>query len=291
MQELERYQNRVEDSLKSHLLQRKNKMPSKLFAALNYATLNGGKRLRPALCYAVGEALGLKINHLDIPACALELIHSYSLVHDDLPAMDDDALRRGQPTCHIKFDEATAILVGDAQQTLAFEILASSSEISSEHRIMMLHILTQAAGATGMVAGQMIDMESEQQSIDMATLLQLHQLKTGALIEASLLLGAVMHPKFSQFKSHLSALGQILGLAFQIQDDILDLVGDSHTLGKESGRDQALNKSTFISLLGLEAAKSKRNQLIKSALEHQQALPFASDFLDQLIHYVAQRNH
>lgn len=290
--ELTHYQQRVESQLSDTLQQLVTEsVPHTLKEALLYATLNGGKRLRPALIYAIGEALNIPLEKLDSAACAMELIHSYSLVHDDLPAMDDDELRRGQPTCHIQFDEATAILVGDAQQTLAFQILAADTKLSAEHRSQMVALLAQAAGINGMIGGQMHDIESENKTIELQQLKQLHLMKTGALITQALHMGACQSPNYGQIKESLQQLGQSIGLAFQVQDDILDIESDTETLGKPQGSDEALNKSTYPALLGMEAAKTYRDELITSAQQHYQQLGIESVFLSQLIEYIAKRNH
>ncbi|UQB41472.1 polyprenyl synthetase family protein [Thiomicrospira microaerophila] len=288
---LKQYQKRVEEQISRHLSERTTDMPQRLQNALNYASLSPGKRLRPALIYAVTEGLALPLKKVDPAACAIELIHSYSLVHDDLPAMDDDDLRRGQPTCHKKFDEATAILTGDSQLTLAFEIMACTLEIAPEQRTQSIQILAKAAGAQGMIAGQMRDIQAENKTLTLEKLIQVHRLKTGALIEAALLLGAVPHPDYLHYQAWLSKLGHALGLAFQIQDDILDIEGNTATLGKTQGRDQALNKSTFPQLLGLEKAKVMRDQQIQLAHDCHQKLGFNSLFLKDLINFTAQREH
>jgi geranylgeranyl pyrophosphate synthase len=286
---LQAYQTRIEAALDRHLTQRATPASARLNQAIHYATLQGGKRLRPALCFAVADALQIDTDASNDIACALELIHSYSLVHDDLPAMDDDDLRRGHPTCHKQFDEATAILVGDAQQTLAFELLSDSPHLSAEHKIKLIHRLSLAAGTRGMIGGQMRDIESEHKTLSLAELSQLHRLKTGALIQAALVMGAIAHPDYDLYETHLLKLGEQIGLAFQIQDDILDVESDTNTLGKTQGRDQALHKSTFVQLLGLQGAKQARDYHIEQALHAYQNLPFKSLFLQQLIHYIGQR--
>ena len=289
--QLKHYQQRLEQQLKSQLGQWCSDLPSKLEQAILYASLTPGKRLRPALTYAVAEALERPLEQVDPAACAIELIHSYSLVHDDLPAMDDDDLRRGQPTCHKQFDEATAILTGDAQQTLAFQILSQTDQLSANQKVRSIQILCQASGASGMIAGQVLDIQHENQTISLEQLTQMHQRKTGALIQASLLLGAATHSAFDQYQACLSELGQALGLAFQIQDDILDIEADTLTLGKTQGRDIALNKSTFPKLLGLDAAKALRDDYIQQAHDCHHQLGFQSAFLHDLINYIAERRY
>jgi len=287
-QQLQIYQQRIETLLKQTLEQRQ--IPEPLKSALLYSTLNQGKRLRPALIYALAEALNLPLEQVDAAATAIELIHSYSLVHDDLPAMDNDDLRRGQPTCHIQFDEATAILVGDAQQTLAFELLATAN-LPAELKIRQIQLLTKAAGAEGMVAGQILDIQAENQTLSLEKLQHLHQCKTGALIQTALLLGASPAKNYPQITEQLSKLGQLIGLAFQVQDDILDIEANTETLGKPQGSDLKANKSTYPKLMGLEQAKHYRNSLIQQAHQVEQTLPFQSKFLNQLIDYIAERKH
>jgi geranylgeranyl pyrophosphate synthase len=290
-QTLDHYQQRVEHYLKQTLEHQQANLPERLYQALAYASLSPGKRLRPALIYAVAQSLQLPLTKLDPLACAIELIHSYSLVHDDLPAMDDDDLRRGQPTCHKQFDEATAILTGDAQLTLAFEVISHAADLNAEQKIKAIQLLAQAAGAQGMVAGQVLDIAAENQTLSLDALIQVHRLKTGALIKTALLLGALPHPDYATYQSGLSELGEALGLAFQIHDDILDIESDTATLGKTQGRDQALNKSTFPQLLGLDAAKTLRDQTIQKAHTCHQTLGFKSSFLEDLINFIAQRQH
>lgn len=292
--QLSEYQNRVNQALQQHLqlfAAKQKTTANPLFYAIEYATLNQGKRLRPALIYAVAEALNIPLKQVDSAACAMELIHSYSLVHDDLPAMDNDDLRRGMPTCHIKFDEATAILVGDAQQTLAFQILSEDKLIKPVHILEMLSLLTQASGPLGMIGGQIQDIQSEGKSIPLCELKMLHTLKTGALIQCSLLMGAAQHPSYPQIKPGLLKLGEIIGLAFQVQDDILDIESDTETLGKPQGSDLKLNKSTYPKLLGMEEAKQYRDELISQALAEIEALNINSDFLVSIIYYIAERKH
>lgn len=284
---LAQLQNQANLTLKQVLTRLDEANPLK--EALTYSLLAGGKRLRPALTYAIGLGFGRKLEDLHSAAASLELIHTYSLVHDDLPAMDDDDLRRGQATCHKKFDEATAILVGDALQTLAFELLATDEHLTAENKVRAITQLSQAAGAQGMILGQMLDITSENKQISLEELTQLHQGKTGALITAAFLLGA--GTEYSEYDAILQELGSSLGLAFQIQDDILDIEGDSQTLGKTSGRDEELNKSTYPKLLGLDKAKAMRDQLIEQAKNAHKKLPFYSQTLAEIINFTANRNH
>ena len=243
---------------------------SPLVNAMHYGALLGGKRLRPFLVYATGEMLHADPASLDAPAAAVECIHAYSLIHDDLPAMDDDALRRGQPTCHIKYGEDTAILAGDALQTLAFSILTDTPMpgVSAEYRLMMLSELAQASGVAGMCGGQALDLAAEGQSVDLVQLEQIHRHKTGALIRAAVRLGALAAGEAGHGAlPALDRYAEAIGLAFQVQDDILDVVGDTAVIGKRQGADQHLGKSTYPSLLGLEQARAKARDLYQEALD------------------------
>ncbi len=243
--------------------------PKRLHEAMRYAVLGAGKRIRPVLVYATGQLLGAADELLDTPACAVELIHAYSLVHDDLPAMDDDDLRRGRATCHRAFDEATALLAGDALQTLAFEILSAPGKHApaGSQRAEMVSALASASGCHGMAGGQAIDLAAVGRELDLAELEYMHIHKTGALIRASVRLGALCHPDPEQQELlHLDRYAEAIGLAFQIRDDILDVEGDTEVLGKRQGADAAHHKPTYTSLLGLAAAKERALDL------HQQAL-------------------
>ncbi|MGQ9831008.1 MAG: (2E,6E)-farnesyl diphosphate synthase [Thermochromatium sp.] len=258
---------RVETAL-DQILPPVSVQPSRLHEAMRYTVLAGGKRLRPLLAYATGEALGLKTALLDYPACAIEMIHAYSLIHDDLPAMDDDDLRRGRPTCHRAFDEATAILAGDALQTLAFQVLAEAPGLSAESRVGMVKALARAAGTRGMVGGQIMDLEAEGMPLDLVQLENIHIHKTGALIRVSVQMGVLVHGGLdSDQAERLDHYAKCLGLAFQIQDDVLDVEGDTTQIGKTAGRDQALNKATYPALVGLAEAKAMAKQLIAEAIE------------------------
>ncbi|QBZ83408.1 Farnesyl diphosphate synthase [Hydrogenovibrio crunogenus] len=285
-----RYQKRVNQKLEA-LLNRQKNIPSSLFEAIKYSTLNNGKRLRPALVYAVGENLDIPLDKLDAAACAVELIHSYSLVHDDLPAMDDDDLRRGQPTCHIQFDEATAILVGDAQQTLAFETLSQDPFLTESDKVKLITLLCQASGGAGMIGGQIIDIQSNGHLPELSQLQAMHEMKTGALITASLLMGAAQSTHYPEKQPGLAKLGQKIGLAFQIHDDILDIESSTEVLGKPQGSDEAADKSTYPKLLGTAQAKALRDELIEDSLESLSALQLANPFLKELIGYIACRQH
>lgn len=288
----QRYQERVNQKLENRLQKLSNIAP-KLKQAMQYGLLIGGKRIRPFLVYATGEMLGAKLEDLDACATALECIHAFSLIHDDLPAMDDDALRRGKPTCHIAFDEATAILAGDALQTLAFEILANDTlpENSVDKRIALLRILTQATGYEGMCGGQAMDMDATDTAITLEQLENLQHRKTGALIKAAMQMAYVVSPLESEEVSHrLATYGRATGLAFQVQDDILDLVSDTEILGKPQGSDLASNKSTYPNLLGLGGAKAFAQELYQQALQALATLPYNTQVLESFAGYIVNRN-
>jgi len=240
--------------------------PQRLHAAMQHAVLLGGKRMRPLLVYAAGTLFGANETALDAPAAAVELIHAYSLVHDDLPAMDDDALRRGQPTVHIAFDEATAILAGDALQSLAFEVLAETP-VADKVRVDLLSTLAKAAGAPGMCGGQALDIDATGTKLTLAQLERLHALKTGALIRASVRMGALCGGAGEDELQRLDRYASALGLAFQVRDDILDIEGDSTTLGKTAGKDVMQDKATFPALIGLEASRSRLQELAAAMRE------------------------
>ncbi|HEY8553064.1 MAG TPA: farnesyl diphosphate synthase [Burkholderiales bacterium] len=261
----------------------------RLVDAMRYATLNGGKRIRACLIYAAGEAVGGDARTLDDAACAVELIHSYSLIHDDLPCMDDDDLRRGRPTCHRAFDEATALLAGDALQGLAFEILADSTD---SRRIAMMRLLARAIGARGMAGGQAIDLAAVGRSVSPEALEDMHRRKTGALIHASVMLGAMAAPEPvpAAIAEALDAYGRAIGLAFQIVDDILDEEGDTETLGKTSGADRARGKPTYPSVIGIEAARARAQALEAAALESLRPLGDNARLLEDLARYIVQRD-
>lgn len=260
-----------------------------LLQAMRYSVFNGGKRFRPVLAYAACKAITGTVESADAPAAAIELIHAYSLVHDDLPAMDDDDLRRGQPTCHIQFDEATAILAGDALQTSAFAALLNHH--NPTHLPQLLEELTLASGARGMVAGQMIDLASVGKAIDVAALENMHRHKTGALICASVRMGAIAGGASDTQLKQLTVYANALGLAFQVQDDILDIEGDIATLGKQTGADAALHKPTYPALLGLSEAKKRAHELVEAGLEALESFGPEAHLLRELARYVIQRNH
>ncbi|WP_160154838.1 polyprenyl synthetase family protein [Microbulbifer sp. ALW1] len=263
-----------------------------LFAAMNYSALGPGKRLRPALVYAAAKALGgdTASNNSHQAAAALECVHAYSLVHDDLPAMDDDALRRGRATCHIQFDEATAILAGDALQTQAFELLADAP-LDAELKVRVIRELAQASGARGMVAGQAIDLAAVDQALSLEQLKQMHRLKTGALISASARIGALIGGADPQQLAAVTRYAEAIGLAFQVQDDILDVTADTEILGKTQGADAARNKPTYVSLLGLDGARAKADELHREASDALAQLGGNTQILQQLADYIVHRDH
>jgi farnesyl diphosphate synthase len=262
----------------------------RLREAMRYSTLGGGKRLRPALVYLTGESLGAQLAELDAPAAAVELIHVYSLVHDDLPAMDDDDLRRGRATCHRAYDEATAILVGDALQALAFSVLAEDISAAPATRLAMIRTLAHAAGTAGMAGGQAVDLAAVGQQLTVAEVENMHRRKTGALIKGSVLLGALGAgiQAGSDFQA-LESFGDEIGLAFQIQDDILDVEGDAAVLGKTTGADAALSKPTYPSTVGLTAARERARDLRDRAIGALAPLGPRSAPLVELAQFVVSR--
>jgi farnesyl diphosphate synthase len=287
------YQERLERAI-DRWLPSMDRPPQRLHAAMRYATLGGGKRIRPLLVYFTGEVLGVDPRRLDGPACAVELIHAYSLVHDDLPSMDDDDLRRGRPTCHRAFDEATAILVGDALQVLAFEILARDPDMVDDPglRLRMIAALAQAAGPAGMAGGQAIDIEATGSRLALEQLEHMHRLKTGALIIASVVIGALSAQGLPAAQiAHLERFAESAGLAFQVQDDILDVEGDAATLGKSPGADQARNKPTYPSIAGMESAKRRARELHEQALAELEGFGEAAEPLRWLSAYIIERRH
>ncbi|MDO4698127.1 MAG: (2E,6E)-farnesyl diphosphate synthase [Pasteurellaceae bacterium] len=283
-------QARINHFIDSQLLHF-SEQKSPLVEAMRYAVLLGGKRIRPFLIYATGRMLGVSLEKLDHSAAAMEVIHAYSLVHDDLPAMDNDKLRRGKPTCHIAFDEATAILAGDALQSFAFELLAKDPFATAEQKIAQVQLLAQAAGAGGMCLGQSLDLLAENQAVSLAELEQIHRNKTGALIVASVRMGLNLsdYAQDPQIKTHLETYAKAIGLAFQVQDDILDVIGQSEKIGKTVGSDEALNKSTYPKLLGLDGAKQKAQDLYQLAIHSLQQLPFDTQSLQALAGFIVQR--
>ena len=282
---------RVEQAL-DHWLPGAQTCPDTLHRAMRYAVLGGGKRMRPLLLYATGTGFGANWRQLDGPACAVELIHGYSLIHDDLPVMDNDALRRGRPSCHIAFDEATALLAGDALQTLAFYILSHDPRLDSEHekRLSMIETLALASGSRGMAGGQAIDLESTGKELTLTELENMHIHKTGALIRASVTLGAQACETIdSATLDKLDHFSKCIGLAFQIRDDILDVEGDAATLGKTGGKDHRQEKSTYPAMMGLAAAKRLARELYEDAISHLDGLDKETRQLRTLSRYVIER--
>ena len=267
---------------------------SRLFDAHRYALLGGGKRVRASLVYATADALGANQNKdtaLDTMAAAVEMIHAYSLVHDDLPAMDDDDLRRGQATCHIAFDEATAILVGDGLQSRAFELISDCPSIPADTRLAMVRLLAAASGPRGMVGGQAIDLEAVNRELDLDGLQTMHQLKTGALIRAAVGLGALAGGASADQQQQLDRYSRAIGLAFQVQDDILDVESSTETLGKTQGADLARNKPTFPSLLGMAGAKALASELDQQAQSALAGFGESAAPLRALSRYIIARQH
>lgn len=263
-----------------------------LLSAIEYSLLNGGKRLRPLLVFLTGEMLNVDNAALSPVALAVECIHAYSLVHDDLPAMDDDDLRRGQATCHIKYDEATAILAGDALQTMAFELIAKIDEqsVNSTTKIELIKLLSSAAGLAGMVGGQSLDLQATNKQIDLDQLSTLHKMKTGAMIRVSVMIACALKSDMSErHKQCLENFATCIGLAFQIQDDILDVTADTDTLGKPQGSDVDANKSTFVSLLGLDGAVQALDEQYMQAVNALDDLPYNTDKLRELANFIVKR--
>lgn len=284
-------QARAETALERRL-PAENKLPQTLHQAMRYSVLGGGKRLRPTLAYAAGQALGLNWERLDGPACAVEFIHVYSLIHDDLPAMDNDDLRRGKPTCHKAYDEATAILAGDALQALAFHVLAhdASMQCSAEQRLTMIDTLAVASGPAGMVGGQAIDLGSVGKILTLPELENMHIHKTGALIRAAVKLGALAKSDIdSDTLERLDRYAKCIGLSFQIQDDILDVESDTATLGKTQGKDQDANKPTYPALLGMAGAKQKARDMHDTAIAALENLGPEADPLRDISLYIIER--
>jgi len=281
--DIEFYRERINTLLTDHL----PKDSSKLSQAMRYATLNGGKRLRPLLVYATGLSIGAALETLDYPAMAVEIIHAYSLIHDDLPAMDNDLLRRGQPTCHVVFGEAIAILTGDAMQAFAFELLALCK---NKNVVAMIALLAQACGAAGMAGGQAEDLLAVGQIIAEKQLQTIHQAKTGALIKASILLGALSgKPLSPTWRMRLEKFSLAFGIAYQIQDDIFDIACTTEIRGKQQGADAALNKPTYPAILGLEQSKRRLQEITASLRQDLIDLQLPDSLLAQLIASILTR--
>lgn len=288
---IEAYQSAAERAL-DHWLPPAAQPPQKLHEAMRYAVLGNGKRIRPVLVYATGQALGVPPIALDGPACAVEFVHAYSLVHDDLPAMDNDDLRRGRPTCHRAFDEATAILAGDALQALAFQVLAEDPNliVPTPARIAMIETLSVASGSRGMAGGQALDLGAVGTILNVAELENMHLHKTGALIRACVKLGALSKPDVDDRTiADLDHYARCVGLAFQVQDDILDVEGQTETIGKPQGSDIARNKPTYPMLLGLDGAKRVATELYEQAIGKLDSLGTAGEPLRWIADYIVKR--
>lgn len=288
-----RLRDRIEGVLESWL-PLATAQPQTLHSAMRYSTLKAGKRIRPILVYATGQCTNQKLTQLDGPAAAIELIHVYSLIHDDLPCMDDDELRRGKPTCHIKYGDATATLAGDALQSLAFQILAEDPSMSDRAGIKssMMQLLSKASGSLGMAGGQAIDLASTNVALPIAELEQMHRLKTGKLINACIDIACANKPDIPKHK--IEALQQYasdIGLAFQVRDDVIDVISDTETLGKAARADQDLNKPTFPSAIGLDAAIKKAEQLHDSALDALNCFGDEAALLRDIAEFIVSRQH
>lgn len=286
--EVAAWRERFEEVLLRHLPSEQRE-PGSLHRAMRYATLAGGKRFRPVLVYATGQAVGLRLEQLDPIAAAIEFIHAYSLVHDDLPAMDNDDLRRGQPTCHRAFDEATAILAGDALQALAFEVLAGTLPACGAS-LAVIHEIAHACGSTGMAGGQALDLDAVGRLLGKAGLETMHRLKTGALIRASVTAPCLLAGLDAQAQDHLAAYGECVGLAFQVCDDILDVTGNSSVTGKSTQADAALDKPTFVSVLGLEESRKQARDLRDRAIAQLEHVTCDTTALAWLADYVVSRD-
>ncbi|MFT5787937.1 MAG: farnesyl diphosphate synthase [Shewanella sp.] len=283
------YQKRINLQLSSRIDALADIDPQ-LKAAMKHGALIGGKRIRPFLVYAIGDMLDVKLETLDSCAAAIECVHAYSLIHDDLPAMDDDALRRGQPTVHIAYDEATAILAGDALQALAFEIISEPiKNITPSQNLAMVKALANASGYSGMCGGQAMDLSATNKQIELATLIQLHKLKTGALIRCSVEFAIIAAKINDEERQALLDFADAIGLAFQVQDDVLDIIASTEELGKPQGSDTDSNKSTYPKLLGLEGAQKTASSLIEDALSALAKLPYNSQLIAEFARYIIER--
>jgi geranylgeranyl pyrophosphate synthase len=290
-QQLTQWQGRMEQALASRL-PGADEVPTRLHAAMRYSVLGGGKRIRPALVFATGRTLGLADEQVEAAACAIELVHVYSLVHDDLPAMDNDDLRRGRPTCHKAYDEATAVLVGDALQPLAFQLLARDPQLPADPaiRLKLIDLLAEASGTFGMAGGQAIDLSVQGQAIGITEVEQMHARKTGALIKVSVMMAAACVPTLSAALSqNLSRFATAVGLAFQIQDDLLDVLGDVSTLGKATGADSARAKPTYPAVIGVAASQQRMQRLHDEALDALTAFGTRADPLRLLAQWLLKR--
>lgn len=282
-------QDRAESAL-GRFLPGADSIPARLHQAMRYATLGGGKRVRPLLAFAAGELTDAQPEALDIVGCAVEMIHAYSLVHDDLPCMDDDVLRRGRPTCHVEYDEPTALLVGDSLQTMAFELLASQGIGEPKQQLEMIALLAHASGSRGMAGGQAIDLASVGQPLTQPELELMHALKTGALIRAAVLIGALAgSPMSADERASLDRFAKRAGLLFQVVDDILDCTASTATLGKTAGKDEAADKPTYVALLGLEKARAYADELRADARDALAIFGDRATRLNQLADFICHR--
>lgn len=286
---ISQYQQRVDEQIKS-IIDSQATTDLKLQSAMRHGALIGGKRIRPFLVYAIGDMLNVAPEKLDACAAAIECVHAYSLIHDDLPAMDDDALRRGQPTVHIAYDEATAILAGDALQALAFESICEPIDgITPSQNLAMVRSLAKASGYSGMCGGQAMDLNATNKQIDLATLTQLHKLKTGALIRCAVELPMIAAAVSIEEQNLLMDFADAIGLAFQVQDDVLDIIASTEELGKPQGSDCDSNKSTYPRLLGLEGAQATAQGLIEDALSALTKLPYNSQLIAEFARFIIER--
>lgn len=287
----EQFRQRINNCL-NNTLTLSIESPTELFEAMRYSVLGGGKRIRALLAYATGISLNVDLNYIDIIAVSLELVHAYSLIHDDLPSMDNAEIRHGQLTCHKKYNEALAILAGDALQSLAFEIISTKvKQLPSDKQISLINILAHAIGPMGMAGGQTLDLAAEKKQITVDQLSNIHQLKTGALITASIKMPAVISDCSQQQMNELVQFAQHIGIAFQIQDDIIDTISNTETLGKLQGSDAINQKMTYVTLLGLEVAKEYGDKYYQTALNHLKQLPFDTKLLAELAEYIVNRNY
>ena len=288
---LEHYSAQVDEQLEA-ILPASHGPAADLFAAMRYSVFNGGKRLRPALCFAAAESVAASDSNTAKVAAALEMIHAYSLIHDDLPSMDNDDLRRGKPTCHIQFGEATAILAGDGLQSLAFQQLTELNNVEPAVVVELIAMLSRLGGCSGMVTGQAIDLAATGSALALEQLKEMHAHKTGALIEASVLMGATVTRRASTEQLQaLSAFSRAIGLAFQIQDDILDVESSTEKLGKKQGSDVNNDKSTYTSILGLEQARREADELFDSSIQALQGFGESADSLRAIAGFIVQRGH
>lgn len=286
---MDRHTNRIEACL-DRILPPVSKVPERLHEAMRYSVLNGGKRVRPLLVYAAGECLNVGLEKLDVPATAIELLHAFSLVHDDLPAMDNDDLRRGQPTVHRKFDDATAILAADALQPLAFQAIATAPSLNANEITNLVALIADACGSLGMTGGQSIDLASEGKQLSVAELTELHSLKTGALIRASAMSACSLAPEVtSEQRAAMNRFAADIGLAFQIRDDILDVIGHTQVIGKPTGSDENLQKATWPSVFGMEESIQRCDELLQSSREALAIFGSAADSLQTLATFIVKR--